>query len=148
MTKGEAPHAWFNSALKKVELIPQKDEFGDWKLIPTEADTFIPFYPSASVPDDVIFPWGTYELTTAAWGAEEVGITVNIWFYTDSEFLPNDAAERLSALIGLGGVSIPCDGGFIWLKRGSPWCQNIADDQHNGVKRRYIDVSAEYMTLN
>lgn len=148
MTKAEALHKWFNSALKKVEQVPQKDESGNWELIPTETDKFIPFYPSSAVPDDVIFPWGTYELTTAAWGAGEVGITVNLWFYTDDEFPPNNAAERLSERIGLGGAVIPCDNGFIWLKRGSPWCQNVVDEENKGVKRRYINVSAEYLTKN
>jgi len=60
----------------------------------------------------------------------------------------NDKAEELSAAIGYGGKVLPCDGGYIWIKRGSPWCQNITDDSDKLIKRRYINVTAEYLTLN
>lgn len=109
---------------------------------------FMDAYAASSVPDDVIFPYLTYELTTSAWDGGEVGLTVNLWFYTTSEAVPNAKAQELSDAIGYGGVTIPCDGGFIWLKRGSPWCQNLQDDTDPNIKRRYINVTAEYMTLN
>lgn len=122
MTKDKALYAWFNS-------------FG------------IPFYPSTNVPEDAVFPWGTYELITGAWDGGEVGLTVNLWYYTESEAIPNAKAEEMSKAIGLGGVTIPCDGGFIWIKRGSPWCQSLKDEASPMIKRRYINVTAEYMTL-
>ena len=108
----------------------------------------IPFYPSTNVPEDVIFPWGTYELITSAWEGGEVGITVNLWYRTESEAVPNAKAEEISKAIGLGGKIIRCDGGAIWLKRGSPWCQNLSDETDTMIKRRYINVSAEYFTQN
>lgn len=123
MTKGEAIHRWFNG-------------FG------------IPFYPASAVPDDAIFPWGTYELTVDTWEGGEVGITVNLWFHTSDEAQPNAKAQEISNAIGSGGVTIPCDGGFIWLKRGSPWCQSLHDETDANIKRRYINITAEYMTLN
>lgn len=123
MTKAAALHAFFNS-------------FG------------IPFYTTTSVPNDVIFPWGTYELITSAWEEGEVGMTVNLWYRTESEAIPNAKAEEISADIGLGGKIIPCDGGAIWLKRGSPWCQSLRDETDPMIKRRYINVSAEYFTQN
>ena len=108
----------------------------------------MPAYAASSVPDDVIFPYLTYELTTSAWDGGEVGLTVNLWFYTTSEAVPNTKAQELSDAIGYGGVTLPCDGGFIWLKRGSPWCQSLQDDTDKNIKRRYINITAEYMTLN
>ena len=109
---------------------------------------FMDAYAASAVPDDVVFPYLTYELTTSAWDGGEVGITVNLWFYTTGEAVPNAKAQELSDAIGYGGVTLPCDGGFIWLKRGSPWCQNLQDDTDQNIKRRYINVTAEYMTLN
>lgn len=123
MTKDKALHAWFNS-------------FG------------MPFYTASSVPDDAVFPWGTYEYATSAWNGGDVGLTVNLWFYTESEAVPNAKAQELSEAIGFGGVTIPCDGGFIWLKRGSPWCQSLKDEIDPTIKRRYINVTAEYLTLD
>lgn len=108
----------------------------------------ITFYPSTAVPNDVVFPYGTYEVITAAWGAEPVGLTVNLWYYTTQEGPPNAKVRELSEAIGLGGKIIPCNGGYIWLKRGSPWCQSLKDETSPNIKRRYINVTAEYLTEN
>ena len=109
---------------------------------------FMYAYPASDLPEDVPFPYLTYELITSAWDGGEVGLTVNLWFYTTSEAVPNAKAQELSDAIGYGGVTLPCDDGFIWLKRGSPWCQNLQDDTDPNIKRRYINVTAEYLTLN
>ncbi len=123
MTKDKALHAWFNS-------------FG------------IPFYPATSVPDKPGLPYGTYDLTTSAWNGGEVGLTVNLWYYTRSEEEPNMKAQELSEALGIGGAVIPCDKGYIWLKRGSPWCQSLRDEADINIKRRYINITAEYLTEN
>lgn len=105
-------------------------------------------YPSTAVPKDVVFPYLTYEVITSAWEGGEVGLTVNLWYFTTQEGPPDAKARELSETIGLGGKIIPCDGGYIWLKRGSPWCQSLTDETDKDIKRRYINVTAEYLTEN
>jgi len=105
-------------------------------------------YPSTAVPKDVTFPYLTYEVITSAWEDGEVGLTVNLWYFTTQESLPNAKARELSEAIGRGGKILPCDGGYIWLKRGSPWCQSLTDETDMNIKRRYINISAEYLTEN
>jgi len=105
-------------------------------------------YTDSSVPDDAVFPYLTYELITSAWEVGEVGLTVNLWFYTESEAIPNAKAEELSKAVGFGGKILPCDGGYIWLKRGLPWCRSLRDKTSPTIKRRYINITAEYLTLN
>ena len=122
MTKGAALQSFFNSIM--------------------------PAYAETSVPDDAAFPYLTYQLALNAWDSGETALSINMWFYTTSEAVPNAKTQELSDAIGYGGVTLPCDGGFIWLKRGSPWCQNLQDDTDQNIKRRYINVTAEYMTLN
>lgn len=111
-------------------------------------EQFLPSYAASAVPNDVEFPYLTYELVTGAWEEGEVGITVNLWYYTTSEAAPNAKAREMSAAIGMGGVQVLCDGGAIWLKRGSPWCQSLYDSTDTNIKRRYINVTAEYLTVN
>ena len=111
-------------------------------------EQFLPSYAASAVPDDVEFPFLTYELITSAWEGGEVGVTVNLWYYTTSEAVPNAKAQEISEAIGVGGIVLKCDGGYIWLKRGSPWCQSLTDNTDNQVKRRYINISAEYLTEN
>lgn len=123
MTKEAALHKFFNS-------------FG------------IPGYPATAVPEDAVFPWLTYEPITSAFEEGEVGITVNLWYYTTDEAPANAKAREMSERIGMGGIILRCDGGAIWLKRGSPWCQNLRDEADPIIKRRYIQVTAEYLTQN
>ena len=111
-------------------------------------DSIMTSYAESSVPDNAALPYLTYELITSAWNGGEVGLTVNMWFRTTSEKEPNAAVDKLSKAIGLGGVQIPCDDGVIWLKRGSPWAQSLTDETDKTIKRRYINVTAEYLTIN
>ncbi len=108
----------------------------------------IPAYPVTSVPENAVFPWLTYELILDSWSGGEVGITVNLWYHTESEAIPNAKADEIARAIGLGGVVLSCDGGYIWLKRGSPWCQALRDEADANIKRRYINVTAEFFTQN
>lgn len=111
-------------------------------------DGIMTSYAASAVPDDATLPYLTYELITNAWDGGEVGLAVNMWFRTTSEKEPNAAVDKLSKAIGLGGVFLHCDDGVIWLKRGSPWAQSLTDETDKIIKRRYINVTAEYLTLN
>lgn len=111
-------------------------------------DSIMTSYAESSVPDNATLPYLTYELITSAWNGGEVGLTVNMWFRTTSEKEPNAAVDKLSKAIGLGGVFLHCDDGVIWLKRGSPWAQSLTDATDKTIKRRYINVTAEYLTIN
>lgn len=123
MTKGEALQAFFSGFGMKA-------------------------YAASAVPDKAVFPRLTYDLILDNWEGGEVSLTVNLWFRTDSEAEPNAKARALSDAIGSGGKLLPCDGGYIWLKRGSPWCQSLRDDTDPSIKRRYINVTSEYLTKN
>ena len=122
MTKDKALHAWFSQ--------------------------FLPAYPTSNVPEDAAFPWLTYELIAGAWDSGEIGLTVNLWYYTEREAEPNAKAQEIAAAIGMGGVFVPCDEGAIWIKRGTPWCQNIRDETDANIKRRYLNITVEYITEN
>ena len=101
---------------------------------------------------DATFPYLTYSLPTSSLNFGEVSISVNLWDKkrgtaqgTATEATMNDAANALSAAIGRGGVTLPCDGGFIWLKRGTPFAQALPDEDIT-IKRRYVNITAEYLT--
>lgn len=103
-------------------------------------------YPTTSVPDDVIFPYITYENTVSSFEDSDVMIAVNLYYYTESEAIPNAKAEEINQAIGPEGKPVKCDEGFIWIKRGSPFCQSLRDDTNPTIKRRYINLTLEYFT--
>lgn len=123
MTKEAALHQFFNS-------------FG------------IPGYTISSVPDDAVFPWLTYELITGSIESGENALTVNLWYYGESESVPNAKVRDIAEYIGYSGKILNVDGGFIWIKRGTPWCQNLRDETNANIKRRYLNITVEYLTLN
>lgn len=112
------------------------------------SDFGLPTHAASSVPKDAMLPCLTYVLSQGAWGDSELSITADLWYYGGGEAAPNAKAQELSQAIGFGGVQLPCDGGFIWLKRGSPFCQNLHDAQDNEVKRRHLNLSAEFFTID
>lgn len=120
MTKYEALHSWLSQ--------------------------FMTAYPTSNVPEDATFPWLTYEPVVGAWGDGELNMTVDLWFYTKSEAVPNAKVQEIADAISMGGVFVPYDGGAMWIKRGSPWCQNIRDDSDSNIKRRYLNLSVEYLS--
>lgn len=104
-------------------------------------------YRNTSVPDDVIFPYLTYDVPVSSFEEDPVSITVNLYYYTDSEADPDAKAEAIRKAVGMGGKLLKCGDGAIWLKWGSPWCQSLVDDTNRNIKRRYINITAEYLTL-
>lgn len=102
-------------------------------------------YAATSVPDNAEFPYITYELATDDFWGGEVALSMDIWYRGDSEAEPNaKACEVSKALIGC--KCIPCDGGGIVLKKGSPFCQSMGDTADDKIKRRHINVTAEFIT--
>lgn len=104
-------------------------------------------YPASAVPDDAAMPYLTYTWSDASFGDSEQSMTVNIYARTESEAEVNALARRLSDAIGRGGRMLCCDDGAIWLKRGAPWCQAAPYDDRS-IKRRYINVTADFLTID
>lgn len=108
---------------------------------------FLTAYAENSVVTGAELPYLTYTPVFSNFGEGEVNITVNLWYANAGEATPNAKAEEISDAIGLGGVLLPCDGGAIWLKRGSPWCQGVYDAENTNINRRLINISAEFLTI-
>lgn len=122
MTKGAALHEFFS-------------RFG------------IAAYPSSSVDEDAAMPYLTYDPVFNSWGNGQVSISVSLWYRTEGEAVVNAKAQEISDIIG-GGKYLVCDGGAILITRGSPWCQSLVYESDTKIKRRVINVTAEYLTLN
>lgn len=102
-------------------------------------------YVNTSVPDNATFPYFTYEFITGEFGDDEIPINVRLYYRTESEAIPNAKVEELANRIGRGGTTIQYDGGAIWIKKGSPFCQTTMADDDNTIKMKYINVDIEYL---
>lgn len=91
------------------------------------------------------FPYLTYDVITDSFGSD-VPLSISLWYRGTSLKDINAKTDEISAKIGTAGKYIPCDGGGIWLRRGTPFAQNMSDPEDELIKRKYINLIAEYIT--
>lgn len=104
-------------------------------------------YEENTVPTDAAFPYITYQLVTDSFD-REVAATASLWYRSESWTAINAKTEEISANIGLGGKIIKCDGGRTWIKRGQPFAQNMGDESDDLIKRKYLNLTFEFLTAN
>ena len=104
-------------------------------------------YEENSVPEDASFPYLTYNVSTGSFG-EDNAMYINLWYRSTSWTGINAKTEEISAAIGRGGKVIKCDGGGIWLRRGIPFAQSMGDPEDDLIKRKYINITAEFLTAD
>ena len=104
-------------------------------------------YEENTVPTDAAFPYVTYQLVTDSFD-REVAATASLWYRGESWTGINAKAEEISQTISRGGKIISCDGGAIWLKRGQPFAQSMGDESDDLIKRKYLNITAEFMTAD
>ena len=93
------------------------------------------------------FPYITYQLSTSDFG-NDVALTASVWYRSSSWVEANAKTDEISHAIGLGGKVLNCNGGKVWIKRGTPFAQNMGDESDNLIKRKYLNITAEYLTAD
>ena len=104
-------------------------------------------YEENTVPHDAAFPYITYQLVADSFD-REVPVTASLWYRSESWTDINAKTEEISHTISRGGKIIPFDGGAIWLKRGQPFAQNMVAESDDLIKRKYLNVTAEFITAD
>ena len=104
-------------------------------------------YEENTVPTDAAFPYITYQLVTDGFD-REIRLTASLWYRSESWTGINAKTEEISQKISRGGKIISCDGGAIWLKRGQPFAQNMGDESDDLIKRKYLNIIAEFITAD
>lgn len=105
----------------------------------------MPAYAEGSVPVAAKPPYMVYQPVDGAL-FEASTMAVGMWLRTTSEARANAKASELSRALSGGGAVLGCEGGAVWLRRGSPFCQAV-DTGERGVKRRLVNIEIEFMTL-
>lgn len=107
-------------------------------------------YDENTVPDDALTTnkgkYLTYNVATAALD-EPTPLYANLWYKSSSWAEITGKAEEIAHNIGWGGYLVPFDGGYIWICRGVPFSQRMADDDDT-IRRIYINVMAEFLSAD
>jgi hypothetical protein len=110
-------------------------------------EKFLTSYEENSVPDDAEFPYITYQFIEDSFGID-LQMTASLWYRSSSWVNINKMTDLISNHIGRGGIFLPCDGGKIWIRRGIPFAQNMGDESDDLIKRKYLNVTVEFLTAD
>lgn len=91
-------------------------------------------------------PYITYQAVDGSFG-ESLQATASLWYRAGNWTDINRKAHEISAAIGYGGIRVPYDGGAIWIRRGTPFAQNMGDSNDDSIRRKYLNVTLEYFSV-
>ena len=101
-------------------------------------------YDAGSVPDDAELPYITYTIGTDDFDSP-VSLTANIWYRSKTWANITNKCEEISQKISRGGCMVRCDGGAIWINKGHPFSQRVADPD-DSIRRIFINYEAEFIS--
>ena len=115
-----------------------------WQAIQSFWESFdLPAYDESTVPDDAVMPYITYSASSDSLN-RQVPITASLWYKTNSwTAIDNKADEISEALVQV--KTIPLDIGYLYLTRGNPFAQRMADEDDT-IRRIYLNIMAEFLT--
>lgn len=106
-------------------------------------NSFLTAYDETTVPDDAELPYITYESGFDSFGGQ-LALTASLWY---RDFSWKDISKKLSEIeaeLKEGGTQVRFDTGTLWLKKGQPFAQRMADASVDSVRRIIINLEAEY----
>lgn len=101
-------------------------------------------YDEGSVPDNAKLPYITYSAGDDDFGYP-MSLTASIWYKSKSWATITAKCDEIAERIGRGGVTVPYDGGMIWIYKGSPFAQRMIDPD-DSIRRIYINYEAEFIS--
>ena len=104
-------------------------------------------YDASTVPTGDLkpeYPYITYDVTVGSLG-EYTAMSASIWYYGSGWSAAVTKMTEIETAIGRGGVMLPCDGGAVWIKRGSPFAQRTPDP-NDMIRRILLNIEAEFVT--
>lgn len=108
--------------------------------------SFLTAYEENTVPADANFPYLTYQFVSDEFG-NDVQMSVSLWDRNSSWTYINKKTDLIADTISRG-VFLECDEGKIWIKKGVPFAQNMGDESDEMIRRKYLNITAEYFTNN
>lgn len=104
----------------------------------------LPAYEESTVEEDAEMPYITYNVISDSF-ENTVTLNADIWYYSKSWKGIDQMSNAIARLIGLGGVLMRIEGGYLWVKKGTPFSQHVTDP-NDMVRRIRLTVEADFLT--
>ena len=117
-----------------------------WQALQTFWSSFgLKAYDENTVSASAVMPYITYEAATGAI-EDNVLLAASLWYRSTSWADISKKADEIAREIGLGGAVVPYDGGALWIKTGAPFSQRMSEPNDDGVRRKYLNIQAEFIS--
>ena len=108
-------------------------------------DSAVGAFDETTVPDTAPFPRITYNVATDSLN-NVVPLHVDVVDSSNSWRKAQEIKDKISKRVNEKGfVTIPFDGGYIYLCGGAPFAQRVDDPDDDRIKRYYINLTAEFL---
>lgn len=101
-------------------------------------------YDENTVPGDAQLPYITYEVSDSFFG-DDRQLSSSLWYRSTSWADITAKEQEIAEFIGRGGRMLSVDDGCIWLKRGTPWAQRMAEPSDAMVRRIVLTYEIEFI---
>ena len=104
----------------------------------------LPAYVEDTVPDDANLPYITYRLVVPDW-RDSAMTYARVWYRSTSFTAISAKVDEIDAAIG-EGISIPTNGGAVYLSKGSPFQQYQSMSDDGMLKVIYLNIIINAIT--
>lgn len=101
-------------------------------------------YDENTVPDSAVLPYITYEASSDFFGSD-LQQAASLWYRSDSWKAITEKEKEIAEVIGRGGIVLQCEGGALWIKRGTPWAQRMYDNSDAQIRRIALNYEIEFI---
>lgn len=101
----------------------------------------IPTYTTNNVPETAVLPYLTYDFTVSKTLAS-TPLGARLWWEGTLPRAMLEKADEIGARIG-AGIQIPCGNGYLWMYKGEPFVQAIADEDER-ISTLYLNIIASF----
>ena len=105
-----------------------------------------PAYDENTVPDDAQLPYITFGTATNGLDDGPLALTASLWARSMSWAAVEEKAAEIRAWLDQGGVLVPYLYGELWVKKGSPFSQRLAEPNDDSLRRVVVTIEAEYFS--
>lgn len=107
----------------------------------------LPAYDENTVPSGSTMPYITYDTVTDSFD-NVVQLHANLWYRSSSWATISQKANEISGYIGQGGKVFPIKNGYAWIVRGNPFSQRLSEEGDDMIRRIYLIIQAEFLTVD
>lgn len=106
----------------------------------------IPAYEQTTVPESATMPYITYSVSTDSLD-NVVNMYASVWYHSTSWKDISEKTEQIARyIVSMNPPSIKFDGGRLYIAKGTPFAQRMADPNDDMIRRMYLNIQAEYLS--